>query len=133
MTESAKMSEVPEKRLRKIVEAYADVIAPLAKESILEAADALSALREKLAAVERSEASWEETRKAVAELRNDNGALRVRAEAAEARATAAEAREVTPEMLAAAWCAWHSRHGGRMGPGPAFKEAIEAALAVANG
>lgn len=46
------MSEDLEKRLRKIVEAYADVIAPLAKESIVEAADALSALREKLAAAE---------------------------------------------------------------------------------
>lgn len=44
--------ENPENRLRKIVEAYADVIAPLAKESIIEAADALAASRERLAAVE---------------------------------------------------------------------------------
>lgn len=35
---------------------------------------------------------------------------------------------VTPEMIAAAWAAWHARHGGRLGPGPAFVEAIEAAL-----
>ncbi|EHP94845.1 hypothetical protein [Methylorubrum extorquens] len=38
---------------------------------------------------------------------------------------------VTPEMLGAAWGAWHSRHGGKLGPGPAFAEAIAAALAVA--
>ncbi len=36
--------------------------------------------------------------------------------------------EVTPEMIAAAWDSWHSRHGGKLGPGPAFVEAIEAAL-----
>lgn len=35
---------------------------------------------------------------------------------------------VTPEMVAAAWHAWHSRHGGKLGPGPAFVEAIQAAL-----
>ncbi len=34
----------------------------------------------------------------------------------------------TPEMIAAAWQAWHSRHGGKLGPGPAFVEAINAAL-----
>lgn len=34
----------------------------------------------------------------------------------------------TPEMIAAAWAAWHSRHGGKLGPGPAFIEAINAAL-----
>eukprot|EP00913_Durusdinium_trenchii_P008084 g7581.t1 len=34
----------------------------------------------------------------------------------------------TPEMIAAAWAAWHSRHGGKLGPGPAFVEAINAAL-----
>lgn len=39
--------------------------------------------------------------------------------------------KVTPEMIAAAWGAWHSRHGGKLGPGPAFVEAIEAALAKA--
>ena len=38
---------------------------------------------------------------------------------------------VTPEMLGAAWGAWKSRHGGKLGPGPAFAEAIAAALAVA--
>lgn len=37
----------------------------------------------------------------------------------------------TPEMIAAAWASWHSRHGGRMGPGPGFVEAIEAAIAAA--
>jgi hypothetical protein len=36
----------------------------------------------------------------------------------------------TPEMIAAAWATWHSRHGGKLGPGPAFVEAINAALAV---
>lgn len=36
----------------------------------------------------------------------------------------------TPEMIAAAWAAWHSRHGGKLGPGPAFVEAINAAFAV---
>lgn len=35
---------------------------------------------------------------------------------------------VTPKMIAAAWAAWHLRHGGKLGPGPAFVEAIEAAL-----
>lgn len=39
----------------------------------------------------------------------------------------------TPEMIAAAWRAWHSRHGGKLGPGPAFVEAINAALAVQEG
>jgi hypothetical protein len=34
----------------------------------------------------------------------------------------------TPEMIAAAWRAWKARHGGKLGPGPAFREAIEAAL-----
>lgn len=34
----------------------------------------------------------------------------------------------TPEMIAAAWRAWHARHGGKLGPGPAFAEAIEAAI-----
>ncbi|QRE77362.1 hypothetical protein [Methylobacterium aquaticum] len=35
-----------------------------------------------------------------------------------------------PEMIAAAWDAWRSRHGGKMGPGPAFVEAIQAANRV---
>jgi hypothetical protein len=38
--------------------------------------------------------------------------------------------QVTPVMLAAAWGAWHARHGGKLGPGVAFREAIEAALAA---
>ncbi len=33
-----------------------------------------------------------------------------------------------PEVIAAAWKAWKSRHGGKLGPGPAFTEAIEAAV-----
>lgn len=37
----------------------------------------------------------------------------------------------TPEMIAAAWAAWHARHGGKLGPGPAFAEAIADALLVA--
>jgi|GEM_PF-5424956 len=36
----------------------------------------------------------------------------------------------TPEMKAAAWATWHQRHGGKPGSGPAFVEAINAALAV---
>lgn len=36
----------------------------------------------------------------------------------------------TPKMIAAAWATWHSRHGGKLGPGPAFVEAIEAAMKV---
>lgn len=32
-----------------------------------------------------------------------------------------------PEMIAATWDAWHARHGGKLGPGPAFREAIQAA------
>jgi hypothetical protein len=38
----------------------------------------------------------------------------------------------TPEMIAAAWKEWHSRHGGKLGPGPAFVEAINAALKADN-
>lgn len=33
----------------------------------------------------------------------------------------------TPEMIAAAWDAWKARHGGKLGPGPGFREAIQAA------
>lgn len=40
--------------------------------------------------------------------------------------------DVTPEMIAAAWATWKTRPGWKLGPGPAFREAIEAALAVAN-
>ena len=36
----------------------------------------------------------------------------------------------TPEMIAAAWDAWKSRPGWKLGPGPGFREAIEAALSV---
>lgn len=37
---------------------------------------------------------------------------------------------VSEKAIAAAWATWHSRHGGKLGPGPAFREAIEAAIAV---
>ncbi len=37
---------------------------------------------------------------------------------------------VSPKMLAAAWKTWHARHGSHLGPGPAFSEAITAALAA---
>ncbi len=37
----------------------------------------------------------------------------------------------TPEMIAAAWSAWKSRHGGKLGPGPGFVEAIKAAIEAA--
>jgi hypothetical protein len=33
-------------------------------------------------------------------------------------------------MIAAAWGAWHSRHGGKLGPGAGFVEAISAAMAA---
>lgn len=33
-----------------------------------------------------------------------------------------------PVEIAAAWQAWHSRHGGKLGPGAAFVEAITAAF-----
>ena len=36
--------------------------------------------------------------------------------------------KATPEMIAAPWAAWNSRHGGKLGPGVAFVEAINAAL-----
>ena len=48
------------------------------------------------------------------------------AELSSLRAKLAEAMGVTPEMLAAAWAAWKQRHGGKLGPGPAFRETIEA-------
>lgn len=38
--------------------------------------------------------------------------------------------EVRHKAIAAAWAAWRSRHGDKLGPGPAFTEAIDAALAV---
>ena len=40
---------------------------------------------------------------------------------------------VTPEAIAAAWDAWKSRHGGKLGPGPAFAEAIAAAIRSLKG
>jgi len=36
--------------------------------------------------------------------------------------------EVDEKIIAAAWATWHSRHGGKLGPGPAFVEAISAAI-----
>lgn len=35
-----------------------------------------------------------------------------------------------PALIAAAWKAWRVRHKGRIGPGPAFSEAIDAVLAT---
>lgn len=34
----------------------------------------------------------------------------------------------SPEEIGAAWKAWHSRHGGKLGPGVAFVEALHAAF-----
>lgn len=34
----------------------------------------------------------------------------------------------TPEMIAVAWATWKSRPGWKLGPGPGFAEALEAAL-----
>lgn len=39
-------------------------------------------------------------------------------------------RPAEPEEIAAAWEAWRFRHGGKLGPGPAFVEAINAAFAA---
>lgn len=36
----------------------------------------------------------------------------------------------TQEEISAAWAAWKSRHGDKLGPGPAFVEAINAALSI---
>lgn len=36
--------------------------------------------------------------------------------------------KVTPEMIAPAWAVWKPRHRERMGPGPGFVEAIQAAI-----
>lgn len=37
----------------------------------------------------------------------------------------------SPQMIAAAWAAWRVRHPKlRLGPGPGFREALEAALKV---
>lgn len=47
--------------------------------------------------------------------------------------TVREAVAVDEKGLAAAWAAWHSRHGGKLGPGPAFVEAISAYLSATGG
>lgn len=36
----------------------------------------------------------------------------------------------SPEAIAAAWATWKSRNGGKLGPGPAFVEALTAAMQV---
>lgn len=41
-----------------------------------------------------------------------------------------ERNHVSPEALAAAWATWRKRHGGKLGPGPAFAEALAAGMAV---
>lgn len=38
---------------------------------------------------------------------------------------------VTPEMIAAAWAEWKPRNPRRLGPGPGFVEAVQAAIAAA--
>jgi hypothetical protein len=40
--------------------------------------------------------------------------------------------ELRTKAIAAAWSAWQSRHGGKLGPGPAFTEAIDAVLGVVS-
>lgn len=40
------------------------------------------------------------------------------------------AARATPEEIAAAWATWKPRHQDRLGPGPAFVEAINAAFSV---
>lgn len=51
----------------------------------------------------------------------------------ELEAENARLRTVTPAMLAAAWAVWKPRHPKlRLGPGPAFKEALEAAIKEAG-
>lgn len=44
--------------------------------------------------------------------------------------TPKEQKMASPDAIAAAWATWNIRHGGKLGPGPAFSEAIAAALAV---
>ena len=44
------------------------------------------------------------------------------------RYVAVEPGPLSPHVIAAAWGAWKSRGGYKLGPGPAFREAIEAAL-----
>lgn len=46
------------------------------------------------------------------------------------RLSKAREAKASPDEIAAAWNAWHSRHGGKLGPGPAFVEAINAAFAI---
>jgi hypothetical protein len=49
-----------------------------------------------------------------------------------ARATLEYLRENDKQkLIVAAWAAWHSRHGGKLGPGPAFVEAIDAMISAA--
>lgn len=46
----------------------------------------------------------------------------------ERRAPSCCGATATPAMIAAAWRAWKDRHGEKLGPGPGFIEAINAAL-----
>ncbi len=86
-------------------------------------------------ATEFAPACWQETKIAVlsqqvAHLRAENANLRDRVREAE---KGAEAIVPTPEMIAAAWAVVRDRWPGQphlLGPGPAFREAIQAALAA---
>lgn len=53
-------------------------------------------------------------------------------ERAQAYRQTSESETLPPHVIAAAWNAWHSRHGGKLGPGPAFVEAITAAVVALN-
>jgi len=60
----------------------------------------------------------------------------LRRELAEARDKALEelaSEPLPPHVIAAAWQAWYSRHGGKLGPGPAFTEAVSAAVRAMKG
>ena len=74
--------------------------------------------------------------KAIRSLANTPPRSATASDAADTVAPATLARdadsEATPAMIAAAWRAWHERQGGKLGPGPAFKEAITAALRASS-
>lgn len=42
-------------------------------------------------------------------------------------------RNPTSEMIGAAWATWRIRHEAKIGPGPAFRKAIQAACASITG
>jgi len=65
---------------------------------------------------DRIDRAWERARAALHPSPDDRAKVDVAEECAR------------PEEIAAAWKAWRSRHGGKLGPGPAFVEAINAAF-----